>query len=144
MCVVIRSSVVRGVAVRAAWRLPAALGSVAPLASGATFAQGAPQSMALTNGLFRSERRPNLPDGVAFRNGQAGDAGWIHLATSWEVVPNVRLGINAYYLTQFRDNRTNGRRVPMAASACSTQAQAACGGSMPTTSCSPIFTCRWT
>ncbi|APP76231.1 hypothetical protein BJD12_14490 [Xanthomonas vesicatoria ATCC 35937] len=61
---------------------------------------------------FRSERRPNLPGGFAFRNGQAGDAGWINLATSWEVVPDVRFGINAYYLTQFRDNRTNGQRVP--------------------------------
>ncbi|RJS02866.1 transporter [Xanthomonas sp. CFBP 7698] len=61
---------------------------------------------------FRSERRPNLPDGFDFRNGQAGDAGWINFATSWEVAPDVRLGVNAYYLTQFRDNRTNGQRVP--------------------------------
>ncbi|MEA5123811.1 SphA family protein [Xanthomonas floridensis] len=61
---------------------------------------------------FRSERRPNLPDGFAFRNGQAGDAGWVNLATSWEVTPLLRLGVNAYYLTQFRDNRTNGQRVP--------------------------------
>lgn len=60
---------------------------------------------------FRSERRPNLPPGFAFRNGQAGDAGWINVATSWEVVPDIRLGVNAYYLTQFRDNRTNGQRV---------------------------------
>lgn len=60
---------------------------------------------------FRSERRPNLPPGFDFRNGQAGDAGWINFATSWEVVPHVRLGVNGYYLTQFRDNRTNGQRV---------------------------------
>ncbi|WP_435014256.1 SphA family protein [Xanthomonas arboricola] len=60
---------------------------------------------------FRSERRPNLPPGFEFRNGQAGDAGWINFATSWEVVPDIRLGVNAYYLTQFRDNRTNGQRV---------------------------------
>ncbi|SON93458.1 conserved exported hypothetical protein [Xanthomonas citri pv. fuscans] len=61
---------------------------------------------------FRSERRPNLPPGFDFRNGQAGDAGWINFATSWEVAPKLRLGINAYYLTQFRDNRTNDQRVP--------------------------------
>lgn len=45
---------------------------------------------------LRSHRRPNLPDGVAFRNGQAGD---------------VRVGINADSLTQLRDNRSNGQRV---------------------------------
>ncbi len=45
---------------------------------------------------LRSHRRPNLPDGVAFRNGQAGD---------------VRVGINAYSLIQLRDNRTNSQRV---------------------------------
>ncbi|SON83960.1 conserved hypothetical protein [Xanthomonas phaseoli pv. phaseoli] len=61
---------------------------------------------------FRSERRPNLPPGFDFRDGQAGDAGWINFATSWDVAPKLRLGINAYYLTQFRDNRTNDQRVP--------------------------------
>ncbi|ASW47562.1 transporter [Xanthomonas hortorum pv. vitians] len=60
---------------------------------------------------FRSERRPNLPPGFEFRDGQAGDAGWINFATSWEVAPDIHLGVNAYYLTQFRDNRTNGQRV---------------------------------
>lgn len=60
---------------------------------------------------LRSDRRPNLPEGVAFRNGHAGDAAWINFATSWEVVSNVRVGINADSLTQLRDNRTNGQRV---------------------------------
>ncbi|MBF9171986.1 transporter [Xanthomonas campestris pv. campestris] len=60
---------------------------------------------------LRSHRRPNLPEGVAFRNGQAGDAAWINFATSWEVVSEVCDCINAYSLTQLRDNRSNGRRV---------------------------------
>lgn len=60
---------------------------------------------------LRSDRRPNLPDGVAFRNGQAGDAAWINFTTSWEVVSDVRVGINADSLTQLRDNRSNGQRV---------------------------------
>lgn len=60
---------------------------------------------------LRSHRRPNLPGGVAFRNGQSGDAAWINVATSWEVVSDVRVGINAYSLIQLRDNRTNSQRV---------------------------------
>lgn len=60
---------------------------------------------------LRSDRRPNLPGGVAFRNGQSGDAAWINFATSWEVVSEVCACINAYSLTQLRDNRSNGRRV---------------------------------
>ncbi|WDJ87092.1 transporter [Xanthomonas campestris pv. incanae] len=60
---------------------------------------------------LRSDRRPNLPDGVAFRNGQAGDAAWINFATSWEVVSDVRVGINAYSLIQLRDNHSNSQRV---------------------------------
>lgn len=60
---------------------------------------------------LRSDRRPNLPDGVAFRNGQAGDAVWINVATSWEVVSEVCDCINADSLTQLRDNRSNDQRV---------------------------------
>ncbi|KGR62132.1 protein involved in meta-pathway of phenol degradation, partial [Xanthomonas vasicola] len=61
---------------------------------------------------FRSERRPNVSPGFDFRSGQAGDAGWINFATSWELTQKLRLGVNAYYLAQFRDNRTNDERVP--------------------------------
>lgn len=92
---------------------------------------------------FRSERRPNLPDGFDFRNGQAGDAGWINFATSWEVAPDVRLGVNAYFLTQFRDNVPTASACPTAGNASSTPARAARGGWMPATCCLPIFTCRW-
>ncbi len=60
---------------------------------------------------LRSDCRPNLPEGVAFRNGQAGDVGLINFATSWEVVNDVCACINADFLTQLRDNRTNGQRV---------------------------------
>lgn len=60
---------------------------------------------------LRSDRRPNLPGGVAFRNRQGGDAAWINFATSWEVMSDVRGGINADSLTQLRDNRSNGQRV---------------------------------
>jgi hypothetical protein len=62
---------------------------------------------------FRADKTANPPPipGFVFRNGKAGDAGWINFATSYSVAPTVRLGINGYYLQQFRDNRTNGIRV---------------------------------
>ncbi len=60
---------------------------------------------------LRSDRRPNLPGGVAFRNRQGGDAAWINFATLWEVVSDVCACINADSLTQFRDNRSNDQRV---------------------------------
>lgn len=86
---------------------------------------------------LRSDRRPNLPDGVAFRNGQAGDAAWINFATSWEVMSDVRVGINAYSLTQLRDNRCNGQRV---ANSCQTAFHAGPGGAWRVDANNLLFT----
>lgn len=62
---------------------------------------------------FRADKAANVPplEGFRFRNGQAGDAAWINFATSYALTPAFRLGVNGYYLTQLRDNRTNGERV---------------------------------
>ncbi|MEE7567077.1 hypothetical protein HH297_11995, partial [Xanthomonas sp. Kuri4-3] len=62
---------------------------------------------------FRADKAPNVPElaGFRFRNGQAGDAAWLNFATSLAVRPDLRLGLNGYYLKQLRDNRTNGQRV---------------------------------
>lgn len=62
---------------------------------------------------FRADKASNVPqgDGFVFRNGQAGDAAWLNFASSLEVVKDLHLGINGYYLKQLRDNRTNGERV---------------------------------
>ncbi|QBG98470.1 hypothetical protein EYC56_02180 [Xanthomonas oryzae] len=92
---------------------------------------------------FRSERRPNVPPGFDFRNGQAGDAGWISFATSWGVTPTLRLGVNAYYLTQFRDNRTNDERVADSRQRAFYAGPGACGVLMPGTSCSPTAIYPW-
>jgi hypothetical protein len=50
--------------------------------------------------------------GFAFHDGQAGDAGWINFASSYELFDGVRPGINGYWLRQFSDDRTNGFDVP--------------------------------
>ncbi len=62
---------------------------------------------------FRADKASNPPPipGFVFRNGKAGDAAWLNFATSYQVAPTLRLGINGYYLQQLRDNRTNGARV---------------------------------
>ncbi|MEC5317570.1 transporter [Brenneria populi subsp. brevivirga] len=63
---------------------------------------------------FRTDKAGNVPEqnGFRFRNGQAGDAAWVNFAASREVAPDIRLGLNGYYLKQLRDDRTNGQRVP--------------------------------
>src|ERR1700761_1683119 len=55
---------------------------------------------------------PPIP-GFAFRNGQAGQAAWINFASSYEVRPGIRPGINGFYLRQLDDDRTNGVDVPL-------------------------------
>lgn len=59
---------------------------------------------------FRGERAADVTqlDGFTFRNGQAGDAAWVNFTTSYALTPALRLGVNGYYLSQLRDNRTNG------------------------------------
>jgi hypothetical protein len=53
---------------------------------------------------------PPIP-GFTFRDGQAGQAAWINFASSYEVAPGIRPGINGYYLRQLDDDRTNGVKV---------------------------------
>ena len=62
---------------------------------------------------FRTSKAANVPElnGFRFHNGQAGDAAWVNFAASREIIPDVRLGINGYYLRQLHDDRTNGQRV---------------------------------
>ncbi|WIX33559.1 transporter [Salinicola sp. JS01] len=58
----------------------------------------------------RAGAPPAIP-GFEFDNGQAGDAAWVNLASSYAVNDKLRLGINGFYLRQLSDNRTNGERV---------------------------------
>ena len=51
---------------------------------------------------------PQQVPGFVFRNGQAGQAGWINFATSYEVTPGVRPGLNGFWLQQFTNDSTNG------------------------------------
>ncbi|KAB7765218.1 SphA family protein [Xanthomonas maliensis] len=62
---------------------------------------------------FRTDRAGGVPPipGFQFRNGQAGDGVWVNLASSYKVSPQLRLGVNGYYLQQLKDNETNGLRV---------------------------------
>jgi hypothetical protein len=59
----------------------------------------------------RGSDPPQIPDFV-FRNGQAGQAGWINFASSYEVVEGVRPGLNGFWLQQFTNDRTNGISLP--------------------------------
>ncbi len=62
---------------------------------------------------FRADKASNVPQfgGFVFHNGQAGDAAWLNFASSVELVKDLHVGINGYYLKQLRDNRTNDMRV---------------------------------
>jgi hypothetical protein len=61
-----------------------------------------------------TSRGSNPPQiaGFEFRNGQAGQAGWINFATSFEVVEGLRPGLNGFYLQQFTNDSTNGINLP--------------------------------
>lgn len=63
---------------------------------------------------FSTSRAADVPavPGFAFRNGQAGQAGWINFASSYEVLDGIRPGINGYWLHQITDDQTNGVSVP--------------------------------
>lgn len=50
---------------------------------------------------------PPIP-GFVLRNGQAGQAAWVNFASSYEVFPGVRPGVNGYFLYQFQNDRANG------------------------------------
>ena len=50
--------------------------------------------------------------GFKFRNGQAGQAGWINFASSYEVVEGLRPGLNGFWLQQLTNDSTNGISLP--------------------------------
>ncbi len=47
-------------------------------------------------------------EGQTVRNTQAGDAAWVNFAASYEVLPNISVGLNGYYFKQFSDDKVNG------------------------------------
>jgi hypothetical protein len=59
----------------------------------------------------RGSNPPQSPDFV-FRNGQAGQAGWINFASSYEMIEGVRLGLNGFWLQQLTNDSTNGISLP--------------------------------
>jgi hypothetical protein len=59
----------------------------------------------------RGSDPPQIP-GFVFRNGQAGQAGWINFASSYEVAEGVRPGLNGFWLQQFTNDSTNGISLP--------------------------------
>lgn len=63
---------------------------------------------------FQTSRGSNPPQipGFEFSNGQAGQAGWINFASSYEVVEGTRPGLNGFWLQQFTNDETNGISVP--------------------------------
>jgi hypothetical protein len=59
----------------------------------------------------RGSDPPQIP-GFVFRNGQAGQAGWINFASSYEVIEGVRPGLNGFWLQQLTNDNTNGISLP--------------------------------
>jgi hypothetical protein len=59
----------------------------------------------------RGSDPPQIP-GFVFRNGQAGQAGWINFASSYEVIEGVRPGLNGFWLQQLTNDSTNGISLP--------------------------------
>jgi hypothetical protein len=55
---------------------------------------------------------PTQIPGFVFSNGQAGQAGWINFASSYEVIEGVRPGLNGFWLQQFTNDSTNGVSLP--------------------------------
>lgn len=51
---------------------------------------------------------PLAYQGQTVHDTQAGQAAWINLSTSYEVMRDVRLGLNSYYFKQLTDSKTNG------------------------------------
>jgi hypothetical protein len=63
---------------------------------------------------FSTSRAANVPSmpGFAFHDGQAGPAGWINFASSYELFDGVRPGVNGFWLRQLSNDRTNGVDIP--------------------------------
>lgn len=52
-----------------------------------------------------------LFNGDPVRDTQAGQAAWSNFAASYEVIPNVSVGLNGYYFKQLEDDKVNGQRL---------------------------------
>lgn len=50
-------------------------------------------------------------EGQQVRNTQAGKSAWLNFATSYEVIPNLSVGISGYYFKQLSDDEVNGKRL---------------------------------
>jgi hypothetical protein len=59
----------------------------------------------------RGSDPPQIP-GFVFSSGQAGQAGWINFASSYEVIEGVRPGLNGFWLQQLTNDSTNGISLP--------------------------------
>ena len=51
--------------------------------------------------------------GPAIRHVQAGQAVWANFAASYQVVPNLNVGVNGYWFRQITDDKLNGARDPV-------------------------------
>ncbi len=51
--------------------------------------------------------------GPAIRHVQAGQAVWTNFAASYQVVPNLNVGVNGYWFRQITDDKLNGGRDPL-------------------------------
>ena len=59
--------------------------------------------------IFRGDYRAPLDwNGEAVKNTRAGQAAWLNFAASYEVLPNINVGLNGYYLKQISDDQVNG------------------------------------
>ena len=52
--------------------------------------------------------------GPAVHNVQAGQAVWANFAASYQVLPNLNVGVNGYWFRQITDDKLNGGRDPVA------------------------------
>jgi hypothetical protein len=50
-------------------------------------------------------------NGAPVKNTQAGQSAWANFTVSYEVVPNISLGLNGYYFKQITDDHVNGHRL---------------------------------
>lgn len=64
---------------------------------------------------FRNDKpassSPLAFQGAPVRDTQAGKAAWANFATSYEIAPGVRAGLNGYYFKQISDNEINRVRI---------------------------------
>jgi hypothetical protein len=51
--------------------------------------------------------------GPAIRDVQAGQAVWANFAASYQVLPNLNVGVNGYWFRQITDDKLNGGRDPV-------------------------------